>query len=197
MILVGTDQENPFGIVAPKSGRVKMISEILDSQVMPGIQGGPLMHVIAAKAVAFQEDLQPDYKQYCQQIIKNADTLAQRLVSHGYNLVSGGTDNHLMLVDLTETGISGKAAEKALEEAGITVNKNMVPFDTRSPFVTSGIRIGTPALTTRGMKGKEMEFIGNLIHRILSNKDDENMLTSIRGEIAEFAKDFLIYQDLI
>lgn len=197
MILVGKDRENPFGIVAPKSGRIKMISEILDSQVMPGIQGGPLMHVIAAKAVAFHEDLQPDYKQYCKQIIKNADTLAQQLVSHGYNLVSGGTDNHLMLVDLTETGISGKAAEKALEEAGITVNKNMVPFDTRSPFVTSGVRIGTPALTTRGMKEKEMEFVGDLIHRILSNKDDENILTSIREEIAEFAKDFLIYQDLI
>ena len=197
MILVGKDRENPFGIVAPKSGRIKMISEILDSQVMPGIQGGPLMHVIAAKAVAFQEDLQPDYKKYCQQIISNATTLAQRLVDHGYNLVSGGTDNHLMLVDLTETGISGKAAEKALEEAGITVNKNMVPFDTRSPFVTSGVRIGTPALTTRGMKEKEMEFVGDLIHRILSNKDDENILTSIREEIAEFAKDFLIYQDLI
>ena len=197
MILIGKDRENPFGITAPKTGRVKMLSEILDSHVMPGIQGGPLMHVIAAKAVAFQEDLQPDYKMYCQQIIQNADALAQRLVTHGYDLVSQGTDNHLMLVDLSSKNITGKAAEKALEQAGITVNKNMVPFDTKSPFVTSGIRVGTPALTTRSMKEKEIEHIGDLIHRVLSHIDDETVLATTRDEIREFCKDYPIYQDLV
>lgn len=197
MILVGKDRENPMGIVAPKSGRVKMLSEILDGYVMPGIQGGPLMHVIAAKAVAFKEDLQPDYKEYCKQIIANAQTLAARLVEHGYDLVSGGTDNHLMLIDLTNKGISGKKAENALEAAGITVNKNMVPFDTRSPFVTSGIRIGTPALTTRGMKENEMKQVGDYIHRVLSNYQDEAELAKVKGEVKEFGKDFLIYQNLV
>jgi len=196
MILVGKDKENPLGIVAPKSGRVKMISEILDGTVMPGIQGGPLMHVIASKAVAFKEDLQPDYKTYCQQIISNANTLARELVDYGYKLVSGGTDNHLMLVDLTEKGITGKAAENALEEAGITVNKNMVPFDTKSPFVTSGIRIGTPALTTRGMKEDEMKKVGEFIHRALSNIEDKDEIGKVKNEIADFSKNFLIYQDL-
>ena len=172
-----------------------MLSEVIDSVVMPGMQGGPLMHVIAAKAVAFKENLQPDYKSYCQQIIKNANALAQRLVEHGYDLVSKGTDNHLMLVDLTSKNITGKSAEQTLEKAGITVNKNMVPFDTKSPFVTSGIRIGTPALTTRGMKEKEMVFIGDLINRVLSDMDDENMITEIKNEIREFSKAFLIYQD--
>ncbi len=195
MILIGKDRENPMGITAPKSGRVKMLSEVIDSVVMPGMQGGPLMHVIAAKAVAFKENLQPDYKSYCQQIIKNANALAQRLVENGYDLVSKGTDNHLMLVDLTSKNITGKSAEQTLEKAGITVNKNMVPFDTKSPFVTSGIRIGTPALTTRGMKEKEMVFIGDLINRVLSNMDDENKITEIKNEIREFSKAFLIYQD--
>ena len=196
MILVGQDRENPMGIVAPKSGRVKMLSEVLDSVVMPGIQGGPLMHVIAAKAVAFAEDLKPDYRTYCEQIINNADALAKSLNEHGYNLVSGGTDNHLMLVDLTDKGITGKAAEKALEAAGITVNKNMVPFDTKSPFVTSGIRIGTPALTTRGMKEDEMIRIGEFIHRVLSDPEDQKHLSKVREEIREFSKSYLIYQDL-
>lgn len=197
MILVGKDKENPMGITAPKSGRVKLLSEVIDSFVMPGIQGGPLMHVIAAKAVAFQENLQPDYKIYCQQIIKNAQTLAQQLVDYGYHLVSGGTDNHLMLVDLTDKGITGKAAEKALEQAGITVNKNMVPFDTKSPFVTSGIRIGTPALTTRGMKEEEMKRIGKFIHRVLSHIDDENEISRVKEEVHDLSQDFLIYQDLL
>lgn len=197
MILVGKDKENPFGIAAPKSGRVKMISEILDGTVMPGIQGGPLMHVIAAKAVAFKENLQPDYKAYCKQIVKNAATLAEVMVSNGYKLVSGGTDNHLMLVDLTDKGITGKAAENALEEAGITTNKNMVPFDTKSPFVTSGIRIGTPALTTRGMKEAEMKKVGNFIHRILSNIENKDEAVKVGKEIADFSTNFLIYQDLI
>jgi glycine hydroxymethyltransferase len=155
MILIGKDKENDMGIVAPKSGRVKNLSEIMDSNVMPGIQGGPLMHIIAAKAVAFKEALEPSFKDYTAQIIKNAKSLANELVELGYDIVSGGTDNHVMLVDLTKTGITGKDAENALHEAGVTVNKNMVPFDERSPFITSGIRLGTPALTTRGFMEKE------------------------------------------
>ena len=197
MILIGKDRENPMGITAPKSGRVKLLSEVIDGVVMPGIQGGPLMHVIAAKAVAFKEDLQPEYKAYCEQIIKNAKALATRLVEHGYNLVSGGTDNHLMLVDLTNKGITGKAAEKALEQAGITVNKNMVPFDTKSPFVTSGIRIGTPALTTRGMKENEMNLIGDLIHRVLSHIDDEKEILKVKNEVLELCQNFLLYKELL
>jgi glycine hydroxymethyltransferase len=185
-----------MGIVAPKSGRVKLVSEVIDGVVMPGIQGGPLMHVIAAKAVAFKEDLSPDYKTYCQQIVKNAQALAQRLVEHGFDLVSDGTDNHLMLIDLTNKEITGKAAEKALEQAGITVNKNMVPFDTKSPFVTSGIRIGTPALTTRGMKEEEMKKIGDFIHSVLSNIDDENQMARVRQDVKELSKGFLLYQDI-
>ncbi len=196
MILVGKDGENTMGIVAPKSGRVKLVSEVIDGVVMPGIQGGPLMHVIAAKAVAFKEDLSPDYKTYCQQIVKNAKALAQRLVENGFDLVSDGTDNHLMLIDLTNKGITGKAAEKALEEAGITVNKNMVPFDTKSPFVTSGIRIGTPALTTRGMKEEEMKKIGDFINNVLSNIDDENQIARVRQDVKELSKGFLLYQDI-
>ena len=196
MILVGKDRENTMGIVAPKSGRVKLVSEVIDGVVMPGIQGGPLMHVIAAKAVAFKEDLLPEYKNYCQQIVKNAQALAERLVEYGYDLVSGGTDNHLMLIDLTNKEITGKAAEKALEQAGITVNKNMVPFDTKSPFVTSGIRIGTPALTTRGMKEEEMKKIGDFIHSVLSNIDDENQIARVRQDVKELSQGFLLYQDI-
>ena len=152
LILVGKDFENTWGAVAPKSGRVKMVSELIDSAVMPGIQGGPLMHVIAGKAVAFGEALKTPYIQYCEQIVKNAQILAETLLNLGYDIVSGGTDTHLVLIDLTKKGISGKKAEITLEEAGITTNKNMVPFDERSPMVTSGIRIGTPAVTTRGFR---------------------------------------------
>lgn len=195
MILIGKDRENPMGITAPKSGRVKMLSEVIDGVVMPGMQGGPLMHVIAAKAVGFQENLQPAYITYCKQIIKNAAALAQKLIEYGYDLVSNGTDNHLILVDLTSKNITGKAAEQTLEKAGITVNKNMVPFDTKSPFVTSGIRIGTPALTTRGMKEKEMIMIGDLIHRVLTHMEDDNEIQKVKSEIREFSKDFLIYQE--
>ena len=150
------------------------------------------MHVIAAKAVAFKEDLQEDFKVYCQQVLNNAQVLAQGLVERGYNLVSGGTDNHLMLVDLTNKDIPGKKAEKALEAAGITTNKNMVPFDTRSPFITSGIRIGTPALTTRGMKEAEMKRIAVWIDTVLTHIDDEAVSARVKGEIKEFAKDFLL-----
>ncbi|MEJ2634436.1 MAG: serine hydroxymethyltransferase [Calditrichia bacterium] len=193
MILIGKDRENDMGIVAPKSGRVKMLSEIMDSTVMPGIQGGPLMHVIAAKAVAFREALQPSFKEYAAQIIKNARALAAELVEKGYDIVSGGTDNHVMLVDLTKTGITGKDAENALHAAGITVNKNMVPFDERSPFVTSGIRLGTPALTTRGFKENEMKKVADLIDRVLKNLEDEKVHSKVKTEIREMCHAFPLY----
>ncbi len=193
MIMVGKDSENKMGIVAPKSGRVKMMSEIIDSNVMPGIQGGPLMHIIAAKAVAFGEALKPEFKEYAKQIVKNAQTLANELIEKGYDIVSGGTDNHVFLVDLTSKNITGKAAENALHTAGITVNKNMVPFDTKSPFVTSGIRIGTPALTTKGMKEAEMKIIAGFIDRVLSNIDDEEEAKKVNAEIRELNKHFQIY----
>ncbi len=193
MILMGKDRENRMGIVAPKSGRVKRLSEILDSTVMPGVQGGPLMHVIAAKAVAFKEALQPSFKKYARQVIDNAQALANGLVSAGYTIVSGGTDNHVMLVDLTDAGITGRDAENALHAAGITVNKNMVPFDTRSPFVTSGIRLGTAALTTRGFKEGEMKQIAGFIDRVLKNKDDAATASHVRGEIREMCQQFPLY----
>lgn len=193
MVLMGKDKENDMGQVAPKSGRTKMLSELLDGTVMPGVQGGPLMHVIAAKAVAFKEALQPEFKQYAGQIIRNAKALAGELVELGYDLISGGTDNHVMLVDLTKTGLSGKDAEDALHEAGITVNKNMVPFDQRSPLVTSGIRLGTPALTTRGFKEQEMKQIARMIDRVLKHKDDETVKRQVRGEIKEMCTAFPLY----
>jgi len=193
IILMGKDYENKMGIEAPKSGRIKMMSEIVDGNVMPGIQGGPLMHVIAAKAVAFKEALQPGFKSYARQIVLNAQTLAQTLIEMGYHIVSGGTDNHVFLMDLNNNNITGKAAENALHEAGITVNKNMVPFDTRSPFITSGIRIGTPSLTTKGMKENEMKRVAKFINDVLSNIDDKSVLTRVRQEIIEFNKDFQIY----
>ena len=193
MILIGKDKENDMGIVAPKSGRTKMISEIIDSNVMPGIQGGPLMHVIAAKAVAFKEALQPSFKVYTEQIVKNAQTLANRLIEYGYHVVSGGTDNHVMLVDLTKTGITGKDAENALHEAGITVNKNMVPFDERSPFVTSGIRLGTPALTTRGFKENEMKQVAQLIDRVLKNIENEDIYRYVKQEVKKLCEASPLY----
>ena len=193
MILIGKDKENDMGLVAPKSGRTKMISEVIDSNVMPGIQGGPLMHVIAAKAVAFKEALQPEFKEYTRQIVKNAQALADQLVQLGYQVVSGGTDNHVMLVDLTKTGITGKDAENALHEAGITVNKNMVPFDERSPFVTSGIRLGTPALTTRGFKENEMIKVAQLIDRVLKNLDNAEVYQFVKQEVKELCQAFPLY----
>ncbi|MDZ7261633.1 MAG: serine hydroxymethyltransferase [candidate division KSB1 bacterium] len=193
MILVGKDEENDMGILTPK-GKPKMISAVIDSNVFPGFQGGPLMHVIAAKAVAFKEALEPSFKDYCRQIISNAKTLAETLMNFGYHVVSGGTDTHLMLVDLRNRGITGKDAEKALEEAGITVNKNMVPFDTQSPFITSGIRIGTPALTTRGMKEKEMKQIGGFIHEVLSNLGNESVYAKVRRQVYELCQQFPLYQ---
>ena len=169
IILMGRDTENQWNITAPKSGRVKNMSELIDSSVMTGIQGGPLMHVIAGKAIAFKEALEPSYKEYCSQIVSNASSLANKMNELGYDLVSKGTDTHLILIDLSNKNITGRLAENRLEEAGITTNKNMVPYDQKSPFVTSGIRIGTPALTTRGMKENEMIFIADLIDFFSSN----------------------------
>jgi glycine hydroxymethyltransferase len=196
LILIGKDRENPWKIVAPKSGRVKLISEIVDSHVMPGVQGGPLMHVIAAKAVAFGEALKPEFAQYIDQVIANAKVLAEALNLLGYNLVSGGTDTHLILVDLTNIGVTGKKAEKSLEKAGITVNKNMVPFDTRSPFITSGIRIGTSALTTRGMREEQMRQIARLIDKVIRNINDESVQEYTRSVVEELCNQFPIYRSM-
>ena len=195
LILVGKDFENTWGVVAPKSGRVKMVSELIDSAVMPGIQGGPLMHVIAGKAVAFGEALKTPYIQYCEQIVKNAQILAETLLNLGYDIVSGGTDTHLVLIDLTKKGISGKKAEITLEEAGITTNKNMVPFDERSPMVTSGIRIGTPAVTTRGFQENEMLQVANLIDNVIQNIQDDTIIKNTRNSVSELCAQFPIYED--
>ena len=196
MILLGKDFDNPWGHKAIKSGRIKKVSELLDSSIMPGIQGGPLMHVIAAKAIAFKEALSDKFKIYSKQIVANAQTIAAEMNSLGYDLISGGTDTHLILIDLTNIDISGKLAEKALEEAGITVNKNMVPFDTKSPMVTSGIRIGTPAITTRGMKEKEMILISHLIDKVLKNSRDKKCLQKIKSEVVELCNNYPIYEDI-
>jgi glycine hydroxymethyltransferase len=196
MILMGKDFENPFGITAAKSGRKKMMSEILDSVVMPGVQGGPLMHVIAAKAVAFHENLQPVYREYCRQVILNAQHLAKELVKRGYNIISGGTDNHLMLIDLHNKNVTGKEAQEALDVAGITVNKNTVPYDDKSPMITSGIRVGTPAMTTRGMREPEMSTIAELIDRVVISHTNESVLNSVRGDIAALTTQFPLYKEL-
>jgi glycine hydroxymethyltransferase len=165
----------------------------LNSQIFPGIQGGPLMHVIAAKAVAFGEALKPEFKEYQSQVVKNAQVLGSTLMDGGYDLVSGGTDNHLLLVDLTEKDITGKDAEEALDRAAITVNKNTVPYETRKPFVTSGVRLGTPALTTRGMKEAEMAKIGEWIVDVLNNTDNETRLGEIRKDVQSFARAFPLF----
>lgn len=196
MILLGKDKENPWGKVAPKSGRVKMISELIDSMVMPGIQGGPLMHIIAAKAVAFNEALQPEFRTYCEKVVSNAKVLAEELLNRGYNLVSGGTDTHLVLIDLTNKEISGKKAENALEQAGITVNKNMVPFDTRSPFITSGIRIGVPAITTRGIGKSEIVAIVKLIDQVILKSEDEKIISAVKSAVQEICGRFPLYPEL-
>jgi len=196
LILMGKDSENPFGQVAPKSGRTKMMSELIDSMVIPGIQGGPLMHVIAAKAVAFHENLQPEFVKYSEQVIRNAQALAAALVKRGYNIISRGTDNHLMLIDLRNKNVTGKDAQEALDLAGITVNKNAVPFDDKSPLITSGIRIGTPALTTRGMKEREMEIVAGLIDRVVTDIGNETEYKRVRGDIHELSLSFPIYREL-
>ena len=192
IIMIGNDFENPFGLKTPK-GELRMMSSLLDSAVFPGMQGGPLEHVIGAKAVAFGEALQPSFKEYGRQVMKNASALASSLIEMGYGIVSGGTDNHCFLVDLRSKSITGKDAENALVAADITVNKNMVPFDDKSPFVTSGIRIGTPAITTRGLKEEHMPTIATLIDRVLMNKDDEKIITNARAEVNELMESFELF----
>ncbi len=196
LILLGKDFENPFGLVAPKSGRTKRMSELLDSMVIPGIQGGPLMHVIAGKAVAFREALQPSFEVYGRQVISNARTLAQALIARGYNIVSGGTDNHLMLIDLRNKNITGKDAQEALDASGITVNKNAVPFDDKSPLITSGIRVGTPALTTRGMREPEMERVAVLIDRVISGSATATVHAQVAADVEHLCLEFPLYPEL-
>ena len=193
MLLIGKDYENPFGKKAPASGRVKRMSELFDSAVFPGTQGGPLMHVIAAKGVSFGEALQPDFVEYGKQIIANAKAMAKAFMDRGYDLVSGGTDNHLVLIDLRSKGLTGKEAEAALQTAEITVNKNMVPFDETSPFVTSGMRIGTPAMTTRGFGEAEFEWVVELMDRILSDMGDENVQRHVKEEVRALCSRFPLY----
>ena len=188
IIMMGKDIENEWGIIAPKSGRVKMLSELIDTAVMPGIQGGPLMHIITAKAVAFKEALDDSFRSYCEQVVKNAQHLADELIKRDYNLVSGGTDTHVILIDLTNKELTGKFVESRLEFAGITTNKNMIPYDEKSPMVTSGIRIGTPALTTRGMKVNEMTMIANFIDSVIQNIDNDDFLLKIRNEVKDLCR---------
>jgi glycine hydroxymethyltransferase len=182
----------------PRGGMImckKKYAKDLDREVMPGIQGGPLMHVIAAKAVAFKEAMEPSFKEYQEQIVKNAKALAAEMANRGYHVVSGGTDNHLMLISFIERNLTGKVVEEALEKAGVTVNKNTVPFDPQTPFVTSGIRMGTPALTTRGMKEPEMKEIASLIDRVISNLGDETACAQVKQEILTLCQRFPLYEE--
>ncbi len=195
IIMMRNDFENPFGQTDNK-GNLKMMSSLLDLAVFPGIQGGPLEHVIAAKAVSFGEILSDDYTVYAQQVLKNAQALAKAFVDKEYNIISGGTDNHLMLIDLRNKNISGKKAEQALVKAEITANKNMVPFDDRTAFVTSGVRFGVAAITTRGMKENDMQFIADKVDRILMNSEDENIIQSVRKEVNQFMEQFVLYPEL-
>ena len=192
LILMGKDFENPMGLTNPK-GEIRMMSALLDLAVFPGNQGGPLMHIIAAKAVAFGEALQDEFFTYAMQVQKNAKAMAAAFVSRGYDLISGGTDNHMMLIDLRNKGISGKEAENALVKAEITVNKNMVPFDDKSPFVTSGIRVGTAAITTRGLVEEDMETIVELIDRVLVNPTDEAVIESVADEVNDMMSERAIF----
>ena len=194
MIMMGEDFENPWGLTTPK-GNVKKMSSILDGAVFPGTQGGPLEHVIAAKAVAYGEALEPSFKEYGKQVIANASALSKAMVARGYKIISGGTDNHMMLIDLRpkDENLTGKVAENALVKADITLNKNAVPFETRSPFVTSGIRIGTPAITTRGMKAEHMDKVAELIDRVLVNPENETNLAAVKSEVNAWMNDFPLY----
>ena len=182
VIMLRHNIDNPWGLKTPK-GTIKKMSQLLDSGVFPGTQGGPLEHVIAAKAVAFGEALKPSYKTYVEQVVKNASVLADELIKKEYQIISGGTANHSILIDLRNKDVTGKVAEKALEKADITVNKNMVPFDTQSPFVTSGIRIGTPAVTTRGLLEKDMIQVANLINKVISDPENETVLKEVKEEV--------------
>jgi glycine hydroxymethyltransferase len=193
MIMMGKDFENPFGLKTPK-GEPRMMSSVLDMAVFPGTQGGPLEHIIAAKAIAFGEALSDEYLTYITQVKNNARAMAQSFMNRGYGIISGGTDNHMMLIDLRNKNITGKAAEEALGLAEITVNKNMVPFDDKSPFVTSGIRVGTPAITTRGFKEAEMEKIVDLIDRVLTNPSDEQNLSEVKKQVTALAAQFPLYK---
>ncbi len=195
IIMLRHDFENPWGIKDPK-GNLRKMSSLLDLAVFPGTQGGPLEHVIAAKAVAFGEILNEDFKAYGKQVINNAQAMAKAFVSRGYNLISNGTDNHLMLIDLRNKNLTGKKAQETLDKAHITLNKNAVPFDDKSPFVTSGIRIGVPAVTTRGMLEAHMETIVEMIDKVLMNADDENVINNVRSEVKTFMQQFPLYPEL-
>lgn len=193
MILVRDDIDNPWGVTTPK-GVVRKLSSLLDSGVFPGTQGGPLEHIIAAKAIAFGEALSDDYMNYLVQVKKNAAVMADAFVQKGYNVISGGTDNHLMLIDLRTKDITGKDAENSLIKADITVNKNMVPFDDKSPFVTSGMRIGTPAVTTRGLVESDMTKIVDLIDTVITNKDDESKIAEVKSEVNTWMSNFPLFK---
>ena len=195
IIMMRKDFENPFGLTDVK-GNIRMMSNLLDMAVFPGTQGGPLEHVIAAKAVAFGEILSDEFTQYAGQVVKNAQAMAAALTNLGYQIISGGTDNHLVLIDLRNKNISGKKAEQALVLADITANKNMVPFDDKSAFVTSGIRLGVPAVTTRGMKENDMQFVVNCIDKILMNADDASVITAVKKEVNAFMTQFVLYPEL-
>ncbi len=194
LIMMGQDFENPWGIKTPK-GQNRMMSSVLDGAVFPGTQGGPLEHVIAAKAVAFGEALKPEFKAYCKQVMVNAQALSKAMVARGYKVISGGTDNHLMLIDLRtkDENLTGKVAENTLVKADITINKNTVPFETRSPFVTSGIRIGTPAITTRGFKEADMDTIAGLIDEVLSDVDNEKVVERVKEKVHALTAKFPLY----
>jgi glycine hydroxymethyltransferase len=192
MIMVGKNFDNPWGLKTPK-GELRKITSILDSGVFPGTQGGPLEHVIAGKAVAFHEALSDEYMDYVVQVVRNAKAMAKAFIERGYEVISGGTDNHLMLIDLRSKNLTGKQAEEALVRAEITVNKNMVPFDTQSPMVTSGIRIGTPAVTTRGMKEKDVVKIVDLIDEALQKPSDEKHLKSVKQKVVRLTRRFPLY----
>jgi len=195
IIMLRNDFENPWDLKDPK-GNLRMMSSLLDLAVFPGSQGGPLEHVIAAKAIAFGEILSEDFKAYGKQIISNAQAMAKAFVSRGYNLISNGTDNHLMLIDLRNKNLTGKKAQETLDKAHITLNKNAVPFDDKSPFVTSGIRVGVPAVTTRGMNEAHMETVVSMIDKVLMNADDENVIASVKKEVKEFMGQFPLYPEL-
>ena len=192
MIMMGKDFQNPFGIKTPK-GKTKMMSTILNAGVFPGSQGGPLEHVIAAKAVAFNEALQPEFKNYCKQVIANSKLMAEEFIKRNYKIISGGTINHCMLIDLRNKNINGKEAEQALVQADITANKNMVPFDTQSPFITSGIRFGTPAITTRGVSEKEIPKIVDLINDVIENYTNEKIIKNIKKEVNNLMSSYPIF----
>jgi glycine hydroxymethyltransferase len=192
MIMMGEDFENPWGLKSPK-GNTRMMSAIINSGVFPGSQGGPLEHVIAAKAIAFGEALKPEFRSYGEQVIENAKIMASEFIERGYKIISGGTENHCMLIDLRNKNVTGKDAENALVKADITANKNMVPFDSQSPFVTSGIRFGTPAITTRGIKGNIIPIIVDLIDKVIINYKDEQVLSHVKNEVNTLMSDYPIF----